>query len=261
MAILKNKVAVIFAAGGAIGSEVSRIFAREGATVFLSGRNLAPIDALATGINKQEAEGTAYASKVDALNETEIDDYLNGIRKKTGRIDIVFNAIGVQPIHAGYGTVCTELSYDKFLLPITTHLGSQFLTSRLAAKYMQPQKSGVILTLSASVSTDSRPFMSNITAACAAIEGMTRSLAAELGRTGIRVVCLRPRAMAETRTIQQTYTANARTLGIEPETFARAVKEQSSLSRRATTLKDAAELAVFLVSDQAGTLVGKAIEV
>lgn len=258
MAILRNKVAVIFAAGGAIGSEVSRIFGREGATLFLSGRNLAPIEALANEINS--AGRKAFASKVDALNEIEIDEYLNDIRKKTGHIDIVFNAIGIQPIQAGYGTACTELPYEEFLLPISTHVGSQFLTSRLAAKHMQSQKSGVILTLSASVSTDARPFMSNITAACAAIEGMTRSLAAELGRIGIRVVCLRPRAMAETRTIQQTYAANAKTLGIDLEAFARTVREQSP-SRRPTTLKDTAEMAVFLVSDQAGTLVGKAIEV
>jgi len=258
MAILKNKVSVVFAAGGAIGSEVSRTFGREGATLFLSGRNLAQIEALAVEI--KNTGGMAFASKVDAMNEAEIERYLNEVQKKTGRIDIVFNAIGVQPVHAGYGTTCTELPYEKFLLPITTHVGSQFLTSRHAARHMQSQKSGVILTLSASVSTDSRPFMSNITAACAAIEGMTRSLAAEFSRSGIRVLCLRPRAMAETRTIQQTYAANARTMGIEPEIFARAVREQS-LASRATTLKDAAEMAVFLVSDQAGTMVGRAIEV
>jgi NAD(P)-dependent dehydrogenase (short-subunit alcohol dehydrogenase family) len=258
MAILQNKVAVVFAAGGAIGSEVSRIFAREGAMLFLSGRNLAPVETLSTEINS--VGGRAFASKIDALDEHEIYEYLNDIHRKTGHIDIVFNAIGIQPVQAGYGTVSTELSYYKFLLPIVTHVGSQFLTSRLAAKYMQSQKSRVILTLSASVSTDSRPFMSNITAACAAIEGMTRSLAAELGNIGIRVVCLRPRAMAETRTIQQTYSANAKTLGIAPEVFAQALREQSK-SRRPTTLRGVAELAVFLASDQAGTLVGKAIEV
>lgn len=66
--------------------------------------------------------------------------------------------------------------------------------------------------------------------------------------------------MAKTRTIQQTYSANAKTMGIEPEVFARTVREQSP-SRRATTLNDTAELAAFLVSDHAATLVGKAIEV
>lgn len=258
MESLKDKVAVVFAAGGVIGSQVSRVFGREGATLFLSGRNLSHVEALAKEIDR--AGRKAFASRVDALNEQEIDSYMKDVQKKAGRIDIVFNAIGIQPFHAGYGTASTEVAYEKFLLLLNTHAGSQFLTSRLAAKYMRQQKSGVILTLSASISTDSRPFMAGITAACAAIEGMTRSLAAEFGREGIRVVCLRPKAMAETRTIRQTYEANAKTLGIHLEVFARAVRQQSILEIP-TTLNDAAEMAAFLVSDNARTVAGRAMEV
>lgn len=258
--LLEDKVAAVFAAGGEVGSSVSRVLAREGAAVFLSGRRLAPVESLAKEI--RDSGGVAYAAEVDALDEQAVDSYLEkDVVGRAGRVDIVFNAIGVQPVDAGYGTPCTKIPYDRFLLPIATHVGSQFLTSRLAAKHMQAQKSGVILMLSASVSTDTRPFMANITAACAAIEGMSRSLAAELGRSGIRVVCIRPRAMAETRTIRQTYEANARTLGIEPEAFARAVRDAAPPGRPATTLGDMAEMAAFLASNKAGTLGGRAVEV
>lgn len=259
--LLKGKVAAVFAAGGEVGSSVSRVLAREGAAVFLSGRRLASIESLAKEI--RSAGSVAHAAEVDAMDEKAIDSYLDReVVARAGRIDVVFNAIGVQPVDAWYGTPCTAIPFDRFLLPIATHVGSQFLTSRLAARHMQAQKKpGVILLLSASVSTDSRPFMANITAACAAIECMGRSLAAELGRSGVRVVCLRPRAMAGTRTIRQTYEANTKTIGMAPEEFARAVRDGSPPGRPATTPGDVAEMAAFLVSDKAVTLAGRAVEV
>ena len=65
--ILKDKVALIYGAGGAIGSAVARAFALEGANVFLTGRQLAPVEAVAKEI--VSAGGSAEAAEVDALDE------------------------------------------------------------------------------------------------------------------------------------------------------------------------------------------------
>jgi NADP-dependent 3-hydroxy acid dehydrogenase YdfG len=65
--MLKNKVAVIYGAGGGIGSAVARAFAREGARLFLTGRRQAPIEAVASEIIS--AGGFAQAAEVDALDE------------------------------------------------------------------------------------------------------------------------------------------------------------------------------------------------
>ena len=61
--LLKDRIAVIHGAGGAVGGAVARSFAREGAKVFLGGRNVGPVDAVATEI--VAAGGTAKAAKVD----------------------------------------------------------------------------------------------------------------------------------------------------------------------------------------------------
>ena len=65
--LLKNKVAVIYGAGGAIGGAVARAFAREGAKLFLTGRRRAPVEAVAKDI--VSAGGSAEAAEVDALDE------------------------------------------------------------------------------------------------------------------------------------------------------------------------------------------------
>src|SRR5262245_50898831 len=91
--MLNNKVAVIYGAGGGTGSAVARAFAREGARVFLTGRKLAPVEMLAREINS--AGGSAEAAEVDALEEKAIDQHLQSVIDKAGRLDISFNAVGM----------------------------------------------------------------------------------------------------------------------------------------------------------------------
>ena len=71
--MLKNKVAVIYGAGGAIGGAVARAFASEGANLFLTGHKLAPVEAVAKEI--VSVGGSAEAAKVDALDEQAVEKH------------------------------------------------------------------------------------------------------------------------------------------------------------------------------------------
>ena len=95
---LKDKIAVIYGAGGEIGGAVARAFAREGARLFLTGPRLAPVEAVVRDI--VSSGGVAEAAEVDALDEQAIDTHLQSVVAKAGRIDISFNAMGNSP--AGY---------------------------------------------------------------------------------------------------------------------------------------------------------------
>ncbi len=248
MAVLGNKVAAVFAASGAVAGGVSRALARHGARVHVSARRMEAAELLAELIRQHG--GWAQAHCVDAMVESQVDAFLGHIAASEGHIDAVFNGIGVRPIGNGYGTPTTDLPFQQFLAPIEVHVGSQFLTSRTAAKYMMQTKSaGTILTLSASLSRLKMPFMAGVTAACCAIEGLTRVMAAEFGKTGIRVICLNASGMPETRTIQETSICNARTMGISVEQFVEMGIHMPSLLGRALTVNDVAEAAAFLVSD------------
>lgn len=256
---LQNKVAAIFAANGAIAREVAIEMAKEGAIVYVSGRNLNEVKSLSAEIL---ANGDfAKPFQVDATNENEIENFLKQIVEEEGKLDIVFNGIGIRAKDGGYGQPSTILPFETFMKPIQMHLGSQFLTSRIGAKYMQQTESkGTILLLTASLSRIKSPFMSGITAACAGIEGLTRTFATEFGMSGIKVICINPTAMPETRTIIETTIENAKTIGIPAEVMAEQMSNGGLLKKSLTT-KDTGRVAAFLVSDAGAALNSHIVDV
>jgi 3-oxoacyl-[acyl-carrier protein] reductase len=139
--LLEYKVAVIYGAGGSIGGAVARAFSREGARVFLVGRTLSSLEAVAQDISN--AGVVAQAAQVDALDEQAIESYLGEVVRTAGRIDISFNAIRLGDTQ---GTPLTEMPLEDFERPVVTAMRTQFLTSRAAARHMIRQGAGVILT-------------------------------------------------------------------------------------------------------------------
>ncbi len=247
MTNLNGKVAVVFAASGAIAGAVAKSLAEHGAKVYLSARDSIAVNMLADDIKQND--GWAQANEVDAMNETEIENYIKTIVAENGKLDIVFNGIGVRPSKSDYGMYTTQISFEQFMKPIETHVGSQFLTSRICAKYMmQTQSQGTILTLTASLSRLKLPFMAGVTAACTAIEGLTRVMSAEFGQAGIKVICINPTSLIETRTIQETNAASAKSMGIPTEALGQMLSSQYLL-KKSPTLKDVGQTAAFLVSD------------
>ena len=144
--MLDDKVAVVYGAGGAIGSAVARAFATEGARVFLTGRLAAPVDAVARSI--LAAGGAASATQVDALDEPAIDEHLDAVIASAGRVDVSFNAVGI-PDADILGVPLVDLDVERFARPIAAYTRSYFLTARLAARRMIPNGSGVIMRVTA----------------------------------------------------------------------------------------------------------------
>src|SRR5262249_17790964 len=91
--MLKDKVAVIYGAGGGIGGAVARAFASEGANLFLTGRHRPPVEAVAKDIVSDG--GSASAAEVDALDEQAVAEHLESVIDNAGRVDISFNAVGI----------------------------------------------------------------------------------------------------------------------------------------------------------------------
>ena len=252
--IVKNKVAVIYGAGGAVGGAVARAFAREGAKLFLTGRLREPVEMVAKDI--VAAGGSAEVAKVDALDEQAVDRHLQSVIDKAGRVDISFNAIGIR--HTGIvGVPLVELEVEKFSLPIISYATSYFLTARLAARAMVVNKSGVIMTVTAPPSRTGTPLVGGYSSAMAAKESLTRSLSAELAPHGIRVVNLRPHAMPETASIQEVFNLKAATL-MTWEQWQEALASRTH-TRRLMTLTELANVAVFMASDQASGLTGTTV--
>lgn len=244
---LKDKVAVVFAASGEIAGAVARSFAQHGAKVYVTGKNLSAVKALAEEIEANG--GRAEAAKVDAMNETEIDTYLQKVVADNGKLDMVFNGIGTYYKDAGSGTPTTMATFEQFMNPLQRICGSQFLTSRAAAKHMiQSGSEGTILLLTASMARTKTPNMAGFAAACAAIEGLTRVLAAEFGQHGIKAICICSGALMETKKISGMIHDFSALAGISTEQMSLHYTKHNIL-KSGPTLKQLGETAAFLVSD------------
>jgi NAD(P)-dependent dehydrogenase (short-subunit alcohol dehydrogenase family) len=249
--MLKDKVAVIYGAGGAIGGAVARAFAPEGANLFLTGRHLAPVEAVAKDV--VSGGGSAESAEVDALDEQAVDEHLQSVIDKAGRVDISFNAIGIP--NPKIRVPLVELDVAQFSLPIATYTRSYFLTARLAARRMVANHSGVIMTVTATPARTGIPFVGGGGPAMAAVEALTRGLSAELAPQGIRVIGLRPQGMPETGRIKESFELYARASAMTWEEFQESLAGRTH-ARRLSTLADMANAAVFLASDKASGMTG-----
>ncbi len=223
---LTDKVAVVFAGSGDIAKAVAHSLTAQGAKVYVAER-----------------------SQVDALNEAEIDDFLKKIVAEHGRLDIVFNGIGISYEEMGGRPATMEATLAHFMAPMEKICGSQFLTSRVAAKYMlETQSEGTILLLTAALSRSKLPNVAGITAASAAIEGMTRVMAAEWRQHNIKVICLCPGALMETKRISGWIEGAAAQYKIPVEQLV-SQYQAFDILKGSPTLKQLGDTAAFLTSE------------
>ena len=247
--LLQNKVAIVYGAGGAIGGAVARAFASEGARVFATGHSRGAVEALAKDIGN-----SVETAEVDALDERAIDKHLDSVVKKAGRVDISFNAIGI-PDSKVLGAPLADISVEQFSLPITAYVTSYFLTARLAARRMVPNKSGVIMTVSALPARMGSPANGGYGPAQAAKEALTRDLSLEFARQGLRVVCLRPHGIPETNTMREVFEIKGKPAGMAWEQFA-GYLASTTHPKRVMRLDEVANVAAFAASDKASGLTG-----
>jgi NAD(P)-dependent dehydrogenase (short-subunit alcohol dehydrogenase family) len=251
---LDKKNAVIHGAGGAIGGAIARAFARHGARVFLAGRTPAKLEAVAKEISA--AGGVAETARVDALDEQAVDRHADGVAAKAGGIDIAVNAVGILHVQ---GTPFAELSLEDYALPITGYTRTNFLTAKAAARHMVKMGKGVILTISTPGSRMVGTGYLGYGVTCAAVEAFSRLLAADLGPSGIRVICLQPHAIPEAAAMgshsREVFRPVAERAGITVEEML-AGAAGGTLLGRLPTLDEVANVAAFLASDQAGAMTG-----
>ena len=254
--ILKGKHAVVFGAGGSIGSAVAKAFAAEGARVFLAGRTKASLEAVAERITA--VGGEAQTTMVDALDDTAVNRYLDDVAKQAGKIDVVVDLTGPLASDYGNGKVAVELRVEEFMAPLTTIVRSHFITARAAARHMINQKSGVIIFVTGSPARPHVPGATAIGAAFGAIENLTGNLAFEVSPLGVRVVCLRTIANIDSRPIQETMDFVARRMNITKEQAIGQVALSNFLKVPAT-VKDTANAAVLIASDRARMMTGTVV--
>jgi 3-oxoacyl-[acyl-carrier protein] reductase len=243
--LLEGKNAVIYGAGGSIGSAVARAFAREGAKIFLAGRTRLKLEEVAQQI--RSAGGVAETAQVDAIDEQAVDQHADAVAASAGSIDVSFNLISYGDVQ---GTPLAEMPLEDFERPIMTAVRTQFLTSRAAARHMIRQGSGVILFFGGEGDPVPDYYLGGFQVALNAMESLRRQLPSELGGHGIRAVTLQTGGVPET--IPESFDVR--------EEINEMIVGQTML-KRAATLEDVGNVAAFAASDHARTMTATALNI
>ena len=177
--LLETKTAIVYGAGGAIGSAVSRAYAREGATVHLAGRTRSTLEEVAQRIRHDG--GVAHVAQVDVLDRAAVERHADGVAAGGG-IDICFNATSNDDVQ---GTPLLAMPFEEFLRPVTKAVTAHFNVAVAVGPHMTRRGRGVILVMAGGREAISRLGGSHV--AWAALAGLCRQLAAEFGPYGVRV--------------------------------------------------------------------------
>jgi 3-oxoacyl-[acyl-carrier protein] reductase len=249
--MLTSKNAVIYGVGDSLGGAVAHGFAQAGATVFVTARRLENARKVAEEI--AASGGRAEAAQVDALDERAVNEHAASVVARAGSLDISFNLINLQD---SQGQALVDMTLADFTRPVETAMRTQFLTCTAAARAMLRQRSGVILTLTATPGGIGYAMVGGFGPACCAIESLSRDLAAELGPAGVRVVNLRSAGSPDSRPFREAVERG----GPEAQTFMAKLSDDTML-KRMPRMVDIANAAVFLASPLAAAITGVTLDI
>jgi 3-hydroxybutyrate dehydrogenase len=252
--LLQNQVALISGSGRGIGRAIARLFAKEGASVFLTARTEKELAATAREISA--SGGRAGFSAADLTQEPECARIVAAAQEKFGTIDILVNNAG----HYGPVVPVEEYPLEEFDKVISVHLRAAFLLSKLVLPGMYARQSGVILNISSLSAKAAYAWGSAYAAAKAGMLGLTRVMAAEGARKGVRVNAICPGPVTETRMSKELGTVLSKKMGVsEEEQLAGFLN--GLLQGRGQTAEEIARAALFLCSEQSSAMTGQSINV
>ncbi len=183
---LKGKVVLITGASSGFGEQTARLFAAEGAHVILAARRIERLQAEVAVI--QAAGGEAMATPVDVNNRVDIDNMVNRVIEKYGRIDILFN-------NAGFGRLnwFDELESKRDIqTQVNVNLIGLMEVTHAVLPHMLAQQSGHIINMSSVAGWIAAPMYSVYAASKFGVRGFTDSLRREVRRQGIQVSGIYP---------------------------------------------------------------------
>ena len=249
---LQGRVAAVTGGSAGIGRGIAEAFLAEGAKVAIMARNACKPEAML-------AESTAGADLIyiqgDAMDQQSAEHFVTHTAERFGQIDILVNNAGgagdLQPV--------ANLSDEAFDECMKWNVYSTFWGIRKALQLMLPQKWGRIINISSMEGKHGKPVLTAYTAAKHAVNGMTKSIAREVGTEGITVNAICP-GLIITDIVKDNGPKTAEAMGMTFDEMVTTFSQEAAI-QRPNTVEEVAAVAVLLASDVGGGITGALMSV
>jgi 3-oxoacyl-[acyl-carrier protein] reductase len=236
----QGKTALVTGGAKGIGAATAKRLAEEGATVVIADFDEAAAQETANTIG-------GHAVRCDVTKREDVEGAVEKAVKEGGSLDILVTCAGIIR-----DNMLFKMTDDDWDAVIDTHLKGSFYAVRAAQKHMVAQKSGKMVLISSTSALGNRG-QTNYSTAKAGLQGMTKTLAIELGPFNVNVNCVAPGFIATAMTEQ-----TAERMGVSFDKFREAASEQVPL-RRVGEPEDIAGPIAYLCSDDASYISGQVI--
>lgn len=252
--LLKGQVAIVTGGGRGIGRAIAKRFAAEGAAVVVTARTENEIRQVVTEI--RSAGGKAATVQADLAREPDCKKIVDGARAAFGAVHILVNNAAI------YGPVqpVEKIPLNDWDEVMTVNLRAPMALSQLMLPEMYERKSGSILNISTVSAKLAFALSSAYAASKAGLIGLTRAMAAEAARKGVRVNAICPGPVTETKMSKDLTREFADYFKSGSDELLKQMV-QNILQARPQTADEIAAAALFLVSDQASAITGQTLNV
>ena len=235
---LSGQTALVTGASGGIGGAVARALHSQGAQVMVAGTRRDALGTLAAELGER-----AHIGLADLANPAAADRLVRDAEKAMGRVDILVNNAGVTR-----DALALRMDDESWRIVVEVNLTAAFRLTRAALRGMIRRRHGRVIGVASVVAITGNAGQANYAAAKAAMIGMSKSVAAEIGGRGITVNCIAPGAITTAMTEKLTAEQRARLLGAIP-------------AGRFGAPEDVAAAVIFLASPEASYITGQTLHV
>ncbi len=237
-----GKVVIVTGGSQGIGAAIVKEFCKAKATVYFTGRNEDKMKQFCDALNKTGEYKLGYFV-CDVKDAKKVEEVVDAVHKKDGRIDVLVNNAGVTK-----DNLILRMKEEEWNDVLDTNLKGAFYFTKSVLKFMIRQKSGRVVSISSVVGAMGNPGQSNYCASKAGIEGFTRAVAREVASRNITVNAVAPGYIETPMTEVLSEDVKKGLLSIVP-------------LNRLGKPEDVANCVLFLASDYASYITGQVIQV
>jgi 3-hydroxybutyrate dehydrogenase len=249
---LKDKACIVTGAASGIGNAIAHKYASEGGKVAIADLNLEAAQKAADDI-KAKYGTDALAVAMDVTSEDQVNAGVAQVVEAWGTVDVLVSNAGIQIVNP-----VENFAYADWKKMLAIHLDGAFLTSKAVLPHMYAQKSGSIIFMGSVHSKEASPLKSAYVTAKHGLLGLSRVIAKEGGKKGVRSNVICP-GFVRTPLVDKQIPEQAKELGISEDEVVARVMLGGTVDSEFTTVDDIAQVALFFAGFPTNALTGQSL--